>query len=76
MSAKNEAKTEKAIKKNGLFGFFREVKAEVKRITWPSKDETKKAFVAVVLFTIIYILLVSGFDFIFKNLFEMILKLK
>ena len=26
MSAKNETKTEKAVKKNGLFGFFREVK--------------------------------------------------
>ena len=76
MSAKNNAKTESVAKKNGLFGFFREVKAEVKRITWPSKDETKKAFVAVVIFTLIYIVLVSGFDFIFKNLFEMILKLK
>ena len=76
MSAKNEIKTEKTVKKNSLFSFFREVKAEVKRITWPSKDETKKAFVAVVIFTLIYIVLVSGFDFIFKNLFEMILKLK
>ena len=76
MSANNNAKTEKAVKNNGLIGFFREVKAEVKRITWPSKDETKKAFVAVVIFTLIYIVLVSGFDFIFKNLFEMILKLK
>ena len=76
MSAKKEVKTEKAVKKNGLVGFFREVKAEVKRITWPSKDETKNAFVAVVIFTLIYILLVSGFDFIFKNLFEIILKLK
>lgn len=76
MSANNNAKTEKTVKNNSLFGFFREVKAEVKRITWPSKDETKKAFVAVVIFTLIYIVLVSGFDFIFKNLFEMILKLK
>ena len=63
-------------KKGGIFKFFREVKAEVKRITWPSKDETKKAFVAVVIFALIYIVLVSGLDFIFSNLFEMILKLK
>ena len=76
MSAKNEIKTEKAVKKNGLFGFLREVKAEVKRITWPSKDDTKKALIAVVIFTLIYILLVGGLDFIFKNLFEIILKLK
>lgn len=76
MSAKSNAKTEKVVKNNGLVSFFREVKAEVKRITWPSKNETKKALIAVLIFTLIYILLVGGLDFIFKNLFEIILKLK
>lgn len=76
MSVKDNAKTEKTIKNNGLFSFFREVKMEVKKITWPSKDETKKAFIAVIVFTIIYTILVGGFDYIFKNLFGMILKLK
>lgn len=76
MSAKSNVKTEKAVKKNSLVSFFREVKAEVKRITWPSKDETKKALIAVIIFTLIYIVLVGGLDFIFKSLFEMILKLK
>lgn len=76
MSVKNNAKTEKTIKDNSLFVFFREVKSEVKRITWPSKDETKKAFIAVVVFTLMYTILVGGLDFIFKSLFEIILKLK
>lgn len=76
MSVKSNVKTEKTIKSNSLVSFFREVKAEVKRITWPSKDETKKAFVAVVVFTLMYTILVGGLDFIFKSLFEMILKLK
>lgn len=76
MSVKNNAKTEKTVKNNGLFGFFREVKAEVKRITWPSKDETKKAFIAVIVFTLMYTILVGGLDFIFENLFKIILKLK
>ena len=26
--------------------FFKEVKAEVKRITWPSKDDIKKAIIS------------------------------
>ena len=56
----------KNYKSNGLIGFFREVKAEVKRITWPSKDETKKAFIAVIVFTLMYTILVGGLDFIFK----------
>ena len=66
MSVKNNAKTEKTIKNNGIIGFFREVKAEVKRITWPSKDETKKAFIAVVVFTLMYTMLVGGLDSIFR----------
>ncbi|AGF53993.1 preprotein translocase subunit SecE [Clostridium saccharoperbutylacetonicum] len=77
MSVKDNAKTEKAVKNNGLLGFFREVKVEVKKkITWPSKDETKKAFIAVITFTLMYTILVGGFDFIFRNLFDMFLKLK
>ena len=76
MSVKNNAKTEKTIKNNNFFGFFREVKAEVKRITWPSKDETKKAFIAVILFTLMYTILVGGLDFIFESLFKIILTLK
>ena len=76
MSVKNNTKAEKNIRHNSFFSFFREVKAEVKRITWPSKDETKKAFIAVIVFTLMYTILVGGLDFIFKSLFEIILKLK
>ena len=76
MSVKNNAKTEKTIKSNGLFVFFTEVKSEVKRIIWPSKDETKKAFIAVIVFTLMYTILVGGLDSIFQSLFNMILKLK
>lgn len=76
MSVKDNVKTEKAIKKNGLIGFFKDVKTEVKKITWPSKDETKKAFVAVMGFTLMYTILVGGLDFIFSRLFDIIFKLK
>lgn len=76
MSAKSNAKTEKIAENNGIIGFFREVKAEVKKITWPSKDETKKAFVAVVVFTLMYTILVGGLDSIFSSLFKIILNLK
>lgn len=62
--------------KGGVFKFFREVKAEVKRITWPSKNDTKKALIAVGVVVLIYIVLVGGLDYIFQNLFEFILKLK
>ena len=68
--------TKSSSKKGGLFQFFREVKAEVKRITWPSKSETKKALIAVGVVVLIYIVLVGGLDYIFQNLFEFILNFK
>lgn len=63
-------------KKGGLIGFLKGVKNEFKRIVWPSKEETKKALIAVLGFTIIYVVLVGGFDYIFQNLFQVVLKLK
>ena len=62
----------KASDKKGVSKFFRELKAEVKRITWPSKEETKKALIAVGVVVLIYIVLVGGLDFIFTNLYELI----
>ena len=47
----------KTSEKRGISKFFRELKAEVKRITWPSKDDTKKALIAVGVVVLIYIIL-------------------
>lgn len=63
-------------KKNGILKFFGGVKAEVKKITWPTKIEAKKALVALAVVAGIYLILVGGLDFIFQNLFEVILNLK
>ena len=50
----------------GITKFFRGVKAEIKRITWPPKEEAKKAIIAVI----------GVMDFVFKNLFELVFGLK
>ncbi|VYU14938.1 preprotein translocase subunit SecE [Clostridium tertium] len=77
MAVKENLKVAKSpSEKGGILKFFREVKAEVKRITWPSKNETKKALIAVGVVVLIYVVLVGGFDYIFQNLFEFILKFK
>ena len=65
----------KASDKNNHFKFFKEMKAEVKRITWPSKDDTKKALIAVGVVVLIYLILVGGLDLIFTNLFKFIFNL-
>ncbi|MCI6189508.1 MAG: preprotein translocase subunit SecE [Clostridium sp.] len=74
---KNNAKAKSAAKKKGgIIKFFKDVKGEVKKITWPKKNEVKKTFAAIAIFVLIYVVLVGGFDYIFQNLFEVILKLK
>ena len=65
----------KASEKSNQFKFFKEMKAEVKRITWPSKDDTKKALIAVGVVVLIYLILVGGLDLIFTNLFKFIFNL-
>ena len=54
----------------GIVGYFRELKAETKRITWPSKEDFKKATLAVIIFCLIWIALVFAMDFVLRALFE------
>ncbi|SCK04581.1 preprotein translocase subunit SecE [uncultured Clostridium sp.] len=76
MAIKEGVKTKSNSEKNSIAKFFRGIKAEVKRITWPSKDDTKKALIAVGVVVLIYIILVGGLDYIFSSLFKLIFNLK
>lgn len=76
MAVKENVNLTKSSPKGGILKFFREVKAEVKRITWPSKNDAKKALIAVSVVVLIYIVFVGGSDYIFQNFFEFILKTK
>ena len=61
----------------GIVGYFRELKAETKRITWPSKEDFKKATLAVIIFCLIWIAMVFAMDFVLRALFEgVIFKIK
>jgi preprotein translocase subunit SecE len=58
----------------GFANFFKELRAETHRITWPSRIAAKKATISVTVFSAIYIVLIAIFDFGFKNLFTVIFK--
>lgn len=62
--------------KGGIIKFFIELKTEIKKITWPSKNDTKKALIAVGVVVLIYLVLVGGLDYIFQKSSEFIFKLK
>ena len=75
MTGKNNVKSTNA-KKGGILNFFKELKGEVKKITWPTKDETKNAFIVVAIFSLVYMILIGGLDYIFRSFFELILNIK
>jgi len=58
----------------GIVKFFKDLKAEVKRITWPSKKDIQKATIAVASFSFIFVILVGLLDYGFNNLYKLIFK--
>ncbi len=62
-----------ASKSKGPISLINGIKAEAKKITWPSKEETKKAIGIVSAIVAIYIVLISVADFIYNGLLTEIL---
>jgi len=54
--------------------FFAEVKAELLKVTWPTKEQITRLTGVVVLISVIVGLYVGGLDFIFTKIIEIILK--
>ena len=76
MAVKGNVKENTVGQKNGIGNFFKGIASEFKKITWPKKEDTKKAFAAVGIVVLVYMVLVGAFDFISQNLFELIFTLK
>lgn len=54
--------------------FFREVRAELKKVTWPGKDEIKVLTIVVVLFVFIFTAFIGVVDLILSRVFAFIAK--
>lgn len=55
-------------KSKGLVRFVKDIRNELKRISWPSQEEVKKAVGVVLAICAIYIALIAVADTIFKQL--------
>lgn len=53
--------------------FFKEVKGELKKVTWPKREETIKLTLIVVLISGIIALYVGSLDLVFTKLLELII---
>ena len=74
MAANGNIKVKEKSNRKGIVKFFKELKAEAKRITWPSKKDIKKATIAVVSFSFLYVIFVGLLDYGFNNLYMLIFK--
>jgi len=74
MAVSGEVKRVKTPAGGRFMGFFRELKAEMKRVTWPSKKDVKKATATVITFCIIFMILIGVMDLGFGRLFKLIYK--
>lgn len=74
MAVNGNVKVKEKSNQNGIVKFFKELKAEGKRITWPSKKDIKKATIAVVSFSFLYVIFVGVLDYGFNNLYKLIFK--
>jgi preprotein translocase subunit SecE len=56
-----------------LKGFFSEVKAELKKVTWPSGKEVKATTVVVIMTTLFFGFYLYGLDLIMSQIFTRVL---
>lgn len=56
----------------GIGKFFKEVKAETKRITWPPKEETKKSTITVLFFCAVSAMIIGLMDYGFSGIYKLI----
>ncbi|MBP5569129.1 MAG: preprotein translocase subunit SecE [Treponema sp.] len=57
-----------------VFQFFRESKAELKKVVWPSAQDVLSSLKVVLISTIIIAAVLGLFDWAFTELFRLILK--
>jgi len=52
-----------------VVGFFRDVRAELRKVTWPTVDELKKATLVIVIFVTILGIVIGLMDTMFQFVF-------
>lgn len=65
----------KAPKQSKVKKWFRDLKAEVKKVVWPTKDHVIHNTGVVLVSVIFAVIVVSGLDFAFKFVYEALIKL-
>ena len=58
-----------------MTSFLRDVRGEMKKVTWPSKNDLYKTTIAVIVSSIVFGIYLFGVDFIFSRLIKQIMNI-
>ncbi|MBZ9751033.1 preprotein translocase subunit SecE [Deinococcus sp. HMF7604] len=56
-----------------LIQYFRDSRAELSRVSWPSRAQVLEGTQAVLIFVVALTLIVYAMDFVFRNLIQLVL---
>ncbi len=62
-------------KKKGLKSFFTEIKAELKKVTWPTKSQLVNNTLVILIFIAVVTVILALLDTAFAKLFDFVIKL-
>lgn len=55
-----------------IFGWFKEIKSELKKVVWPTFAKVRKNTIVVILYVLIVGIIIFGLDWVFTNLIDLI----
>lgn len=59
---------------NKIFTFLNEVKTELKKVTWPTRDELIGSTIIVCILVVIFAIILGGMDAIFSTLIRQLIQ--
>lgn len=71
---KVKKENKKSTSENAFIRYIKDLKSELKRITWASKEQVKKSTIVVFIFCFIWVVIVGLLDYGFSNLYNIIFK--
>lgn len=59
---------------NAVVKYLREVRGELRKVTWPTREESQRLTVIVIIVTILFAIFLFLFDTLFSNMIEALLR--
>lgn len=66
-SGKSGAKSQKPQKKGGPVKFAKDVRGELRKVSWPDRPQLQQSTAIVIIVVIVLMVYVAAWDFVFRN---------